>query len=64
MCGGRTVPHRRLQTAHLPAPLGTLAAAGALAATIDRHSLFLWRVGPEISQPLNLTHTRPYTVRT
>ncbi|KAJ9513792.1 hypothetical protein QJQ45_020871, partial [Haematococcus lacustris] len=28
---------------------------------LDRHSLFVWRVGPEVRQPLNLHHTRPYT---
>lgn len=36
---------------------------GTLAATLDRHSLFVWRVGPEITHPLNLPHTKPYTVR-
>jgi hypothetical protein len=25
--------------------------------------LFVWRVGEEIHQPLNLHHTKPYTVR-
>ena len=30
-------------------------------ATFDRHSLFVWRLGPEIQQPLNLHHTKPYT---
>lgn len=45
------LPHARLSV-----PTGTLVA------TIDRHSLFVWRAGPEISQPLNLHHTKPYTV--
>ncbi|KAG2482851.1 hypothetical protein HYH03_018242 [Edaphochlamys debaryana] len=38
-----------------------IAAAGGLAATIDRHSLFVWRTGADIHQPLNLPHTKPYT---
>ena len=42
-----------LQSAHF---------AGSLVATIDRHSLFVWRAGHEITQPLNLHHTKPYTV--
>ena len=44
-------------------PVNTHAlSAGTLVATIDRHSLFVWRAGREISQPLNLHHTKPYTV--
>ncbi|GLC42212.1 hypothetical protein PLESTB_000643100 [Pleodorina starrii] len=38
-----------------------LSAFGSLAATIDRHSLFVWRTGTDIYQPLNLKHTKPYT---
>lgn len=43
-------------------PLAMASPQGGLVATIDRHSLFVWRAAPEISQPLNLHHTRPYTV--
>ena len=43
------------------APLAMGAAAG-LCATFDRHSLFVWRTGTDIYQPLNLHHTKPYTV--
>ncbi|GAX72998.1 hypothetical protein CEUSTIGMA_g450.t1 [Chlamydomonas eustigma] len=35
--------------------------AQTFAATFDKHSLFVWRVGEEIHQPLNLHHTKPYT---
>ncbi|GFR41531.1 hypothetical protein Agub_g2190 [Astrephomene gubernaculifera] len=38
-----------------------LSASGGLAASIDRHSLFVWRTGVDIYQPLNLHHTKPYT---
>ncbi|EFJ41335.1 hypothetical protein VOLCADRAFT_107736 [Volvox carteri f. nagariensis] len=38
-----------------------LSPAGTLAATIDRHSLFVWRTGTDVHQPLNLHHTKPYT---
>ncbi|GIM13128.1 hypothetical protein Vretimale_16329, partial [Volvox reticuliferus] len=38
-----------------------LSGMGTLAATIDRHSLFVWRTGVDIYQPLNLHHTKPYT---
>ncbi|KAG2432689.1 hypothetical protein HYH02_006674 [Chlamydomonas schloesseri] len=44
----------------LAGPLA-LSPAGGLAATIDRHSLFVWRTGTDIYQPLNLHHTKPYT---
>lgn len=44
-----------------PAPV-VCSAAGGLVATHDRHSLFVWRAGHEILQPLNLHHTKPYTV--
>jgi hypothetical protein len=40
-----------------------LVYSGTLVATFDRHSLFVWRAAAEITQPLNLHHTRPYTVR-
>ncbi|KAJ9513928.1 hypothetical protein QJQ45_021053, partial [Haematococcus lacustris] len=43
------------------AAAGGCVAAGSLVASLDRHSLFVWRVGPEVRQPLNLHHTRPYT---
>lgn len=39
-----------------------LSPGGAFCATADRHSLFVWRTGADIHQPLNLHHTRPYTV--
>ncbi|GIL68600.1 hypothetical protein Vafri_21848 [Volvox africanus] len=38
-----------------------LSRMGTLAATFDRHSLFVWRTGVDIYQPLNLKHTKPYT---
>ncbi|KAG2426597.1 hypothetical protein HXX76_012913 [Chlamydomonas incerta] len=44
----------------LAGPLA-LSPGGGLAATIDRHSLFVWRTGTDIYQPLNLHHTKPYT---
>jgi hypothetical protein len=31
-------------------------------ATIDKQSLFVWRAAPLVSQPLNLHHTKTYTV--
>lgn len=40
-----------------------LSATGSLCATVDKHSLFVWRTGTDVHQPLNLTHTKPYTVR-
>ncbi|KAG1668638.1 hypothetical protein FOA52_002492 [Chlamydomonas sp. UWO 241] len=44
----------------------TLVAAGGGAArtfvaTSDRHTLFVWRTGEEMTQPLVLHHTKPYT---
>lgn len=39
-----------------------LGKAGGLVATFERHSLLVWRAGPDISQCLNLKHTKPYTV--
>ena len=39
------------------------STAHTFVATFDKHSLFVWRVGEEIYQPLNLHHTKPYTVR-
>ncbi|KXZ45497.1 hypothetical protein GPECTOR_54g239 [Gonium pectorale] len=44
-----------------PLALSTSPGCGSLAATIDRHSLFVWRTGNDIYQPLNLHHTKPYT---
>jgi hypothetical protein len=38
------------------------STARTFVATHDKHSLFVWRVGPEIGPPLNLHHTKPYTV--
>ncbi|GLI71536.1 hypothetical protein VaNZ11_016768 [Volvox africanus] len=38
-----------------------LSRMGTLAATFDRHSLFVWRTGVDVYQPLNLRHTKPYT---
>jgi NET1-associated nuclear protein 1 (U3 small nucleolar RNA-associated protein 17) len=37
--------------------------AQTFVSTFDKHSLFVWRAGEEIFQPLNLHHTKPYTVR-
>ena len=37
--------------------------AQTFVATFDKHSLFVWRVGEAVHQPLNLHHTKPYTVR-
>lgn len=44
----------------------TLVAAGggaarSFVATSDRHTLFVWRTGKEMTQPLVLHHTKPYT---
>lgn len=44
-----------------PTPLA-LSSSGAFAATIDRHSLYVFRAGVDVTQPLNLHHTQPYTV--
>eukprot|EP00955_Chlamydomonas_euryale_P061730 358159-Chlamydomonas_euryale.AAC.5 len=38
-------------------------SARTFAATFDRHSLFVWRAAAEISHPLTLHHTKPFTVR-
>ncbi|MEW5307752.1 MAG: hypothetical protein WDW36_010128 [Sanguina aurantia] len=43
-----------------PTPLA-LGSSGAFAATIDRHSLYVFRAGVDVTQPLNLHHTQPYT---
>ena len=39
-----------------------VSRAQTFVATFDKHSLFVWRAGDEIYQPLNLHHTKPYTV--
>lgn len=38
-----------------------LSPSGTFCAAIDRHSLFVWRTGLDVYQPLNLHHTKPYT---
>lgn len=41
---------------------GVGSTAHTFIATFDRHSLLVWRVGDDIYQPLNLRHTKPFTV--
>lgn len=41
---------------------GVGSTAQTFIATFDRHSLLVWRVGDDIYQPLNLRHTKPFTV--
>lgn len=43
-----------------------LSPSGQHVATIDKHSCFVWAAGASATgrraKPLNLTHTKPYTV--